>query len=206
MRNLLKIALLGVAALGICSIARAHVDTPQTDTIVVAGGCFWGVQSVFEHTRGVTGAVSGYAGGKATTAQYEMVSSGNTGHAESVQVTYDPQQISLSQLLDIYFTVAHNPTQLNRQGPDSGTQYRSEIFTTSNDQQKAVEAKIDEIHDKHLFSDPIVTKVERLRGFYPAENYHQHYAELHPMNPYILMNDAPKVGKLKSTYPMLYKE
>lgn len=206
MKPLIKILVLVAVALSACFVARARAQTPQTDSIVVAGGCFWGVQSVFEHTKGVTGAVSGYAGGTSSTAQYETVSGGDTGHAESVQVTYDPKQISLSQLLDIYFTVAHNPTELNRQGPDSGTQYRSEVFTTSDGQRKAVEAKIAELTGRHVFGEPIVTKVETLQGFYPAEAYHQHYAALHPMNPYILFNDAPKVDKLKSSYPALYRE
>jgi peptide-methionine (S)-S-oxide reductase len=183
-------------------LARAQ----PTETIVVAGGCFWGVESVFEHTNGVTESVAGYTGGQADTAHYDKVSGGDTGHAESVKVTFDPQQISLSQLLDIYFTVAHDPTELNYQGPDHGTQYRSTVFYATPEQQKSVEDKIVELNAKKAFSKPIVTTLEPLKGFYAAEDYHQHYAEAHPHNPYILINDAPKVSRLKSAYPAIYKE
>ncbi len=186
--------------------APAHASEPTTpNTIVFAGGCFWGVEAVFDHTKGVLKAVSGYAGGPANLAQYETVSSGQTGHAEAVQVTFDPQQISLSQLLDIYFTVAHDPTELNKQGPDHGTQYRSTIFYASPEQQRAAAEKIDALNAEHRFSRPVVTTLEPLKGFYPAEDYHQRYAEGHPLNPYIVIHDAPKLIKLRNTYPALYK-
>lgn len=169
-----------------------------TETIVLAGGCFWGVQAVFQHTKGVISATSGYAGGTEDTARYDRVSSGNTDHAESVQVTYDPNQITLKQLLDIYFTVAHNPTQLNYQGPDHGTQYRSAVFYSSPSQQKAVQEYI------LKFPHPVVTTLEPLEHFYPAEDYHQNYASLHPDNPYIIMHDAPKLVALRQKFPELY--
>lgn len=177
----------------------------KADSIVLAGGCFWGVEAVFEHTKGVTDAVSGYAGGSANTAQYYVVGEGNTGHAESVQVTYDPSIVSLSQLLDIYFNVAHNPTELNRQGPDYGTQYRSAVFYADPEQKKSAEEKIAELTDKKFFSNNIVTTIEPLKAFYPAEDYHQNYMLLHPDEPYIVVNDAPKVVKLKEKYPALYR-
>ena len=176
-----------------------------SETIVLAGGCFWGIESVFEHVKGVSEAVVGYSGGESTTASYEKVSSGTTGHAESVKVTYDPQQVSLSRILDVYFRVAHDPTQLNYQGPDHGTQYRSAVFYATPQQQKAVLDKITELSALHVYTTPVVTALEQFKEFYPAEAYHQHYAERHPMNAYILINDAPKVYKLKSTYPDLYK-
>src|SRR5208283_2238617 len=173
---------------------------------VFAGGCFWGVQAVFQHTKGVTNAVSGYAGGTPPSPSYEQVSSGRTGHAEAVEITFDPKQISYGRLLQIYFTVAHDPTQLNRQGPDEGTQYRSAIFATSDAQQQAAESTIAELDKAHAFADKIVTKVEPLRAFYPAEPYHQNYATLHPSNPYIAVNDLPKIANLKKLYPELYRE
>src|SRR4029077_886369 len=160
-----------------------------TERAVFAGGCFWGVQAVFQHTLGVTSAVSGYAGGTPAAPSYEQVSSGATGHAESVEITFDPKQISYGRLLQIYFSVVHDPTQLNRQGPDGGTQYRSEIFATSEAQQRAAEAYIVELDKAHAFPRPIVTKVERLKAFYPAEPYHQDYATLHPNSPYIAHYD-----------------
>lgn len=178
----------------------------KTETIVLAGGCFWGVEAVFEHTKGVTDAVSGYAGGNADTAHYDIVSGGNSGHAEAVKVTYDPSQVTLDQLLDIFFTVAHNPTQVNCQGPDCGTQYRSAVFYATDAQKKAVAAKITTLDAQHLFSAPVATKLEKLEQFYPAEAYHQNYAALHPTQPYIAIHDAPKVKKLKAVYPDLYKE
>jgi peptide-methionine (S)-S-oxide reductase len=178
--------------------------TPANETIVVAGGCFWGIQAVFQHTKGVIDATSGYAGGSADTAQYETVSRGNTGHAESVKVTYDPKVISLDRLLDVYFTVAHNPTELNYQTPDHGTQYRSAVFYDSPEQEKAVQQKITEIENKKQFSDPVVTTLEPLKGFYKAEDYHQNFATLHPYNPYIMAYDAPKISKLEKTFPELY--
>ena len=173
---------------------------------VFAGGCFWGVQAVFQHTLGVTSAVSGYAGGMPAAPSYEQVSSGATGHAKSVEITFDPKQISYGRLLQIYFSVAHDPTQLNRQDPDEGTQYRSEIFATSDTQQRAAEAYIAEIDKAHAFPRSIVTKVERLKAFYPAESYHQDYATLHPGSLYIAAYDLPKIANLKKLYPEFYRE
>jgi peptide-methionine (S)-S-oxide reductase len=182
-------------------------STPSgTGRAVFAGGCFWGVQAVFQHTKGVTSAVSGYAGGTPATPSYEQVSSGATGHAESVEITFDPKQISYGRLLQIYFSVAHDPTQLNRQGPDGGTQYRSEIFATSDAQQRAAEAYIAELDKARAFPRQIVTKVERLKAFYPAEPYHQDYATLHPNSPYIAHYDLPKIANLKKLYPEFYSE
>jgi peptide-methionine (S)-S-oxide reductase len=177
-----------------------------TGRAVFAGGCFWGVQAVFQHTKGVTSAVSGYAGGTPATPSYEQVSSGATGHAESVEITFDPKQISYGRLLQIYFSVAHDPTQLNRQGPDGGTQYRSEIFATSDTQQRAAEAYIAELDKARAFPRQIVTKVERLKAFYPAEPYHQDYATLHPDSLYIAAYDLPKIANLKKLYPEFYSE
>jgi peptide-methionine (S)-S-oxide reductase len=183
---------------------------PATDsglqTAVLAGGCFWGVQAVYQHTKGVTQAVSGYAGGQKDTAHYEMVGSGRTGHAESVSVTFDPKQISYGKILQIYFSVAHNPTELNRQGPDAGTQYRSEIFYANDDQKRIAGAYIAELDKAHVFKEPIVTKLEPMSGFYPAEDYHQDYAVLHPNSPYIAFNDLPKVDNLKRLFPDIYRQ
>jgi len=179
---------------------------PKSQTIVLAGGCFWGVQAVFQHLKGVTSAVAGYAGGAADTAHYEMVSTGTTGHAESVQVTYDPSQITLGKILKVYFSVAHDPTELNYQGPDTGTQYRSEIYFTTPEQEENAKVYIDQLQKAKVFTAPIVTKVEKLPAFYPAEDYHQNYATLHPDNAYIAINDLPKVDNLKKTYPELYKQ
>lgn len=201
------VALLCAGVAGFTQAAESvKAETPSTESIVLAGGCFWGVESVFDHTKGVVKAVAGYAGGQAETAHYNTVSGGDTGHAESVQITYDPRQISLPQLLDIYFRVAHNPTELNYQGPDHGTQYRSAVFFATPEQQKMAESKIAEINASGSFNKPVVTTVEPLKAFYPAEDYHQNYAALNPNNPYIVINDAPKVAKLKSSYPELYKE
>lgn len=180
-------------------------STASSETVVLAGGCFWGVQGVFQHTQGVLKAVSGYAGGKSDTASYSMVSSGTTGHAEAVQVTYDPRKISFGQLLQIYFSVAHDPTQLNRQGPDQGTQYRSAIFTASDEQKQAAQAYIAQLNAAKVFSAPIVTQVAPLQGFYRAEDYHQDYATLHPNQPYIAYNDLPKIGNLQKMYPAIYR-
>jgi len=177
-----------------------------TGRAVFAGGCFWGVQAVFQHTLGVTSAVSGYAGGAPASPSYEQVSSGSTGHAESVEITFDPKQISFGRLLQIYFSVAHDPTQLNRQGPDGGTQYRSEIFATSDAQQTAAKAYIAELDKAHAFPRPIVTKVEPLQAFYPAESYHQNYATLHPDSLYIAVYDLPKIANLKKLYPESYRD
>jgi len=179
---------------------------PSTDRFAVfAGGCFWGVEAVFEHVKGVKRVTSGYSGGTAATAHYEIVSTGGTGHAESVQILYDPAQISFGQLLQIFFSVAHDPTQLNRQGPDQGPQYRSEIFVASAEQQRIAQAYIEQLSKARVFSKPIVTKVEQLDVFYPAEAYHQDFAEHHPNDLYIMMNDAPKVGHLREQFSQIYK-
>ncbi len=175
-------------------------------TAVVAGGCFWGVQGVFQHTSGVASAVSGYAGGSKMTASYEQVSTGSTGHAESVQIKYDPKKISYGKILQIFFSVVHDPTQLNRQGPDSGTQYRSAIFTTSDEQKKVADAYIAQLNAAKVYSRPIVTKVGALDGFFPAEAYHQDYLTLHPNQPYIAYNDLPKVENLKKIFAENYIE
>src|SRR6516165_12836211 len=182
----------------------APSDGPQT--AVLSGGCFWGVQGVFQHTAGVVSAVSGYAGGSRMNAQYELVSTGTTGHAESVQVKYDPNKISYGKVLQIFFSVVHDPTQLNRQGPDTGTQYRSAIFTTTEEQKKAAEAYIAQLDAAKVYGKPIVTKVGSLQGFYPAENYHQDYLTLHPSQPYIAYNDLPKIENLKKLFAENYQE
>jgi len=184
-------------------------DIPASDgiqTVVLAGGCFWGVQGVFQHTAGVVSAVSGYSGGSPMNAKYELVSTGTTGHAESVQVKYDPNKISYGKILQIFFSVVHDPTQLNRQGPDSGTQYRSAIFTTSDAQKKAAETYIAQLDAAKVYPKPIVTKVGALQGFYPAESYHQDYLTLHPTQPYIAYNDLPKVENLKRLFAGNYQE
>ena len=173
---------------------------------VFAGGCFWGIEAVFEHMKGVTDATSGYAGGDALTAHYDMVSAGNTGHAESVRVRYDPTQVSYGQLLKVFFSVAHDPTQLNRQSPDSGTQYRSEIFFRGDEQKRVASAYIAQLQASKAFDRPIVTKLEPLKAFYPAEGYHQNFARLNPGYPYIVYNDLPKVARLKQLYPQWYRE
>jgi peptide-methionine (S)-S-oxide reductase len=175
-------------------------------TAVVAGGCFWGVQGVFQHTTGVVNAVSGYAGGTKATADYHTVSSGTTGHAESVEIKYDPKKITYGKILQIFFSVVHDPTQLNRQGPDTGTQYRSAIFTTSDEQKKVADAYITQLNAAKVFSKPIVTKVGALEAFYPAEAYHQDYLTLHPNQPYIAYNDIPKVENLKKLFADNYIE
>ena len=175
-------------------------------TAVLAGGCFWGVQAVYQHTKGVTKALSGYAGGQKDTAHYEMVGTGRTGHAESVSITYDPQQISYGKILQIYFSVAHNPTELNRQGPDFGTQYRSAIFYADDEQKRIAGAYIAQLQEAHAFASPIVTKLEPLSGFYPAEDYHQDFLVLHPSYPYIVFNDLPKLDNLKQLFPDYYRE
>jgi peptide-methionine (S)-S-oxide reductase len=190
-------------------IPAPAVDVAPSDdiqTVVVAGGCFWGVQGVFQHTTGVVNAVSGYAGGSKATALYPVVSTGTTGHAESVEIKYDPKKISYGKLLQIFFSVAHDPTQLNRQGPDSGTQYRSAIFTTSEEQKKVADAYIAQLNAAKVYSKPIVTKVGPLQGFYPAEDYHQDYLTLHPSQPYIAYNDLPKVENLKKLFAANYLE
>lgn len=185
------------------------VDEPATsassETAVLAGGCFWGVQGVFQHVKGVTQAVSGYAGGLRATANYDEVSTGTSGHAESVEVTYDPKQISYGSLLQIYFSVAHDPTQLNRQSPDSGPQYRSAIFPRNAMQQKVALAYIAQLNQAKAFHAPVVTRVEMGKEFYPAEAYHQNYLVLNPTNGYIVVNDLPKVEHLHALFPQLYR-
>lgn len=175
-------------------------------TAVFAGGCFWGVQGVFQHVTGVTQAVSGYAGGQPQTAHYEEVGSGETGHAESVQVTYDPTQITYGQLLQIYFSVVHDPTELNRQGPDSGTQYRSTVFVADPGQRQIAQAYITQLDSAKAWPKTLATTVEDLKGFYPAEGYHQDYLTLHPYSPYIMINDQPKVASLEATFKDRYRE
>src|SRR6266852_5529411 len=190
-------------------IPAPAVDAQASDgiqTAVIAGGCFWGVQGVFQHTSGVVNAMSGYAGGSKATADYNTVSSGSTGHAESVEIKYDPKKISYGKILQIFFSVAHDPTQLNRQGPDSGTQYRSAIFTTSDEQKKVADAYIAQLNAAKVYSRPIVTKVGALEGFYPAEAYHQDYLTLHPSQPYIAYNDLPKIENLKKIFAEDYNE
>ena len=176
------------------------------ETAVFAGGCFWGVQAVFQHTAGVLNAVSGYAGGAKETANYTMVTSGQTGHAEAVQVTYDPRQVSYGKLLQIFFSVAHDPTQLNRQGPDHGTQYRSALFWRDAGQKQVAERYIAQLEAARVFPGKIVTQLAALSAFYPAEDYHQDYATLHPQSPYIVAFDAPKIANLKQLMPEVYRE
>jgi peptide-methionine (S)-S-oxide reductase len=175
-----------------------------TQTAVFAGGCFWGVDAVFKHVKGVMDVRSGYSGGEAKTAQYETVSEGDTGHAESVKVTFDPAKVTYTQLLTVFFSVVHDPTQLNRQGPDTGTQYRSAIFYADEDQKKQALAYIDAIDKSKAFPKPVVTQVVPLKEFYEAEGYHQDYLALHPNDPYIVINDQPKVAALKAKFPELY--
>ena len=176
------------------------------DTAVFAGGCFWGVEAVFEHVKGVKQAISGYAGGNVAKPTYEQVSSGDTGHAESVEVIYDPSQVSYGKLLQIFFSVAHDPTQLNRQGPDHGTQYRSAIFYRNAQQEKIAESYIKQLTDAKTFRSPIVTQVAKLNAFYEAEDYHQNYLEQHPNQLYIVINDKPKLVALKKVFPDIYRE
>jgi peptide-methionine (S)-S-oxide reductase len=198
-----------VAAEEAVIIPAPAADVQASDgiqTAVIAGGCFWGVQGVFQHTSGVVNAVSGYAGGSKVTADYTMVSTGTTGHAESVQIRYDPKKISYGKILQIFFSVAHDPTQLNRQGPDSGTQYRSAIFTTSDEQKNVAESYIAQLNAAKVYKKPIVTKVAPLEGFYPAEAYHQDYLTLHPTQPYIAYNDIPKIENLKKIFTQDYIE
>lgn len=176
-----------------------------SEVAVLAGGCFWGVQGVFQHVAGVTRAVSGYTGGEADTAHYEVVGSGNTGHAESVQITFDPTKISYGKILQIYFSVAHDPTQLNYQGPDTGTQYRSAIFPMSDEQAKVAKAYIAQLDQAHVYGDTVVTTIEPGKTFYPAEDYHQDFLTLNPNYPYIVFNDLPKIDNLKRIFPDLYR-
>ena len=195
-----------VMASGQRPIAQRTVAAAALDTAVFAGGCFWGIEGVFEHLKGVSSATAGYAGGTTMSPSYEDVSSGTTGHAESVQVIYDPGRISYNQLLQVFFSVAHDPTELNRQGPDVGTQYRSAIFFRTVDQQKAATSYIADLTARKVYSHPIVTQVVPLKAFYVAEGYHQHYMALHPTQPYIVYNDAPKVEQLKQKFASWYQE
>jgi peptide-methionine (S)-S-oxide reductase len=212
------IGLLAISAIKIAPSLAAEeaviIPPPSVDlqnagglqTVVVAGGCFWGVQGVFQHTAGVVNAVSGYSGGSKLTADYSMVSTGTTGHAESVEIKFDPKQISYGKILQIFFSVVHDPTQLNRQGPDSGTQYRSAIFTTSEEQKKVAEAYIAQLNAAKVYKNPIVTKVGSLEAFFAAEAYHQDYLTIHPNQPYIAYNDLPKVENLKKIFAENYIE
>jgi peptide-methionine (S)-S-oxide reductase len=178
---------------------------PAEQTAVFAGGCFWGVDAVFKHVKGVSDVVSGYSGGNAATAHYEQVSDGGTGHAEAVRIRFNPAQVSYQQLLQVFFSVAHDPTQLNRQGPDVGSQYRSAIFYLSAEQQKTVQSYIQQLNAARTFSAPIVTQVVPLKQFYPAEEHHQNYLALHPQQPYIVFNDMPKLQQLRKQFPTLYQ-
>ena len=208
---------IAAVALALCtqSYAAAALPDPKIDvplaaakgpqTAVFAGGCFWGVDAVFKHVKGVVRAASGYAGGSASTAKYEQVSTGTTGHAESVRITYDPSQISYGQLLKVFFSVAHDPTQLNRQGPDTGTQYRSAIFYTNAEQKRVAESYMAQLQAARAFGQPIVTQVTPLTAFYEAEAYHQDYVAHHPDEPYIVFNDLPKVANLQRQFPSLYR-
>jgi peptide-methionine (S)-S-oxide reductase len=186
------------------AVDAAKTADKRAATAVFAGGCFWGVEAVFKHVKGVTSAVSGYAGGSAKTAHYEIIGMGLTGHAESVQVTYDPSQISYGQLLRVFFSVAHDPTQLNRQGPDVGTQYRSAIFYADSEQQRIAQAYIDQLSKAKAFARPIVTQLTPLNAFYPAEDYHQDYLAKHPESMYIVINDMPKLNNLRQEFPQIY--
>jgi peptide-methionine (S)-S-oxide reductase len=187
-------------------VAALAMNPQGPQTAVFAGGCFWGVEAVFEHTRGVVSAVSGYAGGSVTSPSYEQVSEGTSGHAESVRVTYDPSQISYPQLLEIFLLVAHDPTQLDRQGPDIGTQYRSAIFYADEGQRRAALDMVARLTARHAWPGTIVTAIEPLKAFYPAESYHQHYLTKHPDQPYIVFNDLPKLDRLRRLYPSLYQD
>ena len=208
LRWVLTFVMAGLLAFA-ASYSRAADSAAQAgkgaQTAVFSGGCFWGVDAVFKHVKGVSRVVSGYAGGGASTAEYEVVSTGTTGHAESVEVTYDPSQVSYGDLLKVFFYAAHDPTELNRQGPDSGTQYRSAIFFTNAEQKKIADDYIAQLDHAKTFPEPIVTQVVPLKGFYPAEAYHQNYLERHPDNPYIVINDLPKLDLLREKFPQLYK-
>ncbi len=210
----LSLLFAGVVGCNAGEAAATPVPSPTVDaalaashgeqTAVVSGGCFWGIQAVFSHVKGVVNATSGYSGGSAQTANYETVSTGETGHAESVRVTFDPSQVTYGQLLRVFFSVAHDPTQLNRQGPDDGTQYRSVIFYANDEQKNIAEAYIAQLDKAKVYPQRIVTQVVPLKAFYPAEAYHQDYFAHHPNSPYIVFNDAPKVEHLKQEFPALY--
>ena len=196
--------MLGLALLSNSALSNP-MAAPAEQTAVFAGGCFWGVDAVFKHVKGVSGVESGYAGGAVDTAHYEQVSDGNTGHAESVRVRFNSQQVSYQQLLQVFFSVAHDPTELNRQGPDTGSQYRSAIFYTSAEQQKIAQSYIQQLTAARTFSAPIVTQIVPLQQFYPAEAHHQNYLALHPYQPYIVFNDMPKLAQLRKQFPALYQ-
>ena len=216
MRSLLALLFLGVATACSPATAAVMIPSPAVDeplaaakserTAVLAGGCFWGIEAVFEHLHGVVNVRSGYAGGTADTAKYEIVSEGRTGHAESVQIVYDPSQISYGQLLQVFFSVAHDPTELNRQGPDVGTQYRSVIFFADEEQKRVAQGYINQINKAKIFRRSIVTQVVSLNAFYEAEAYHQDYAAHHPTDLYIAINDLPKVAHLREQFSKLYRE
>lgn len=216
----LTLAALTLATLAACQlradaidkvIPAPALDTPAAEatgpqTAVFAGGCFWGMQGMFEHVQGVTRVVAGYSGGSKATAHYQMVGTETTGHAESVEITFDPKRISYGQLLRLYFAVAHDPTELNRQGPDSGPSYRSEIFFSSPAQERVAKAYVEQLARANVFGAPIVTRIEPLKGFYPAEDYHQDFLIHNPTYPYIVRNDLPKIAALKRVYPELYRD
>ncbi|HXP92103.1 MAG TPA: peptide-methionine (S)-S-oxide reductase MsrA [Candidatus Binatia bacterium] len=203
MKNRLAAVLLAFAVLAFVAPVAQAAAPPSEQTAVLAGGCFWGMEAVFENLRGVKRAVAGYAGGSKESAHYEIVSSGTTGHAESVQITYDPSVISYRELLNVYFTVAHDPTELNRQGPDEGTQYRSAIFYSSDEQKQVAQTYIRELTQQKKFRNPIVTQVVPLHAFYAAEDYHQHFVQHNPYNPYVATFDLPKLAELRSKFPQL---
>jgi peptide-methionine (S)-S-oxide reductase len=221
LQGLIGTALVVLPVLALLPLMTAHseqavrIDPPAVDaapaselqTAVIAGGCFWGIQAVYQHTKGVTKAVSGYAGGDKKDADYDRVSSGRTGHAEAVEITFDPRVVSYGKILQIFFSVAHNPTELNFQGPDHGPQYRTEIFPQTDEQAKVAKAYVAQLDAAKSFPRPIVTKTGTMKAaFYPAETYHQDYATLHPSNPYIVINDAPKVENLKRMFPDAYRD
>jgi len=187
------------------AVDETLTSSPGQETAVIAGGCFWGIQAVFQHVKGVVSATSGYSGGSSSTAEYEIVSTGTTGHAESEKIVYDPSKITYGQLLQIFFSVATDPTQLNRQDPDEGTQYRSVIFYANDEQKKIADAYIEQLNQAKVFKHKIVTQVVPLKAFYPAEGYHQNYAERHPDNPYIARYDLPKVAALQQIFPQWYR-
>ena len=222
-RRLARVALLMLAVIGLLwhqsgrtsetgtLLPPPEIDSPKSggsgsETAVLAGGCFWGVQGVFQHTKGVKQVLSGYSGGDKTRATYAQVGTGQTGHAESVQITFDPREISYGEILRIYFSVAHDPTQLNRQGPDIGSQYRSAIFYADPSQQRIAQAYVAQLERAHVFPQPIVTRIDPLTAFYPAESYHQDFLIRHPDHPYIFVNDLPKIANLKRLFPQDYRE
>jgi peptide-methionine (S)-S-oxide reductase len=194
-----------VMALPKPAVDETLASAPGQETAVFAGGCFWGVQAVFQHVKGVISATSGYSGGGASTAEYEIVSTGTTNHAESVKVVFDPSQVTYGQLLQVFFSVAHDPTELNHQGPDEGTQYRSVVFYSSDQQKRIADAYVAQLEQAKLFPHKIVTQIVQLKAFYPAEKYHQNYATLHPDNPYIAHYDLPKLTALQQMFPQLYR-